>query len=106
MQSAGHRVSLAVKLAAGVQHRQRDLDAGLLELGVDIDRNAATVIDDPNAAVVEQGDHDRVAEACQRLVDSVVDHLPHEVMQATLAGGADVHARPFAYSLEPFQGGE
>ena len=45
----------------------------------------------------------RVAVAGQRLVDGVVHDLPHEVVQAALAGRADVHARPLADGLEALE---
>ena len=41
--------------------------------------------------------------AGQRLVDGVVDDLPHQVVQAALAGGADVHAGALADRLEPLE---
>jgi hypothetical protein len=86
-----------------VQHREHDLDRGPL-LGLhDVDRDAATVVDDADAAVAEQRDLDRVAVARERLVDGVVDDLVDQVVQATFAGGADVHARAFADRLEPFE---
>ena len=47
--------------------------------------------------------HDPVAVAGQRLVDGVVDDLPDQVVQAALAGGADVHARTLADRLEALE---
>ena len=44
-----------------------------------------------------------VAEAGERLVDGVVDDLVDEVVQAPLAGRADVHARAQADRLEPLE---
>ena len=37
------------------------------------------------------------------LVDAVVDHLVDQVMQPGHINVADVHGRPFAHSLEPFE---
>ena len=49
-------------------------------------------------------DHvDRVAVAGQRLVDRVVHDLPDQVVQATLAGRADVHTGTLADRLEAFE---
>ena len=106
VQTAGDRVRLAVELAAGVQHGQRDLDAGLLQLRVQVDRDAAAVVDDPHPAVGQQHDVDGVAVAGQRLVDGVVDDLPDQVVQAALAGGADVHAGPLADRLQALEHGD
>ncbi len=70
---------------------------------VDVDRDAAPVVDDLHAAVLEDRHHDPVAVAGQRFVDGVVDDLPHEVVQTALTGRADVHARALADRLEPFE---
>ena len=48
----------------------------------------------------------RVGVAGQRLVDGVVDDLVDQVVQAALAGRADVHARPLAYRLEALEDGD
>ena len=76
---------------------------GLLLGRVHVDRHAAAVVVDPDAAVGEQGDLDAVGVAGQRLVDGVVDDLPHQVVQAALGGRADVHAGALANRLEPLQ---
>ena len=55
------------------------------------------------AAVVGEGHDDPVAVARQRLVDRVVHDLPDQVVQASLAGRADVHARALADRLEPLE---
>ena len=39
----------------------------------------------------------------QRLVDGVVDHLVHEVVQPPLTGRPDVHAGPFADGVESLE---
>ena len=44
-----------------------------------------------------------VAVARQGLVDGVVHDLVHQVVQARLAGGADIHARALAHRLQPLQ---
>jgi hypothetical protein len=50
------------------------------------------------------GDDDVVAVAGQRLVDGVVHHLEHQVVQTGAVGGvADVHARALAHRLQAFQ---
>ena len=59
-----------------------------------------------HAAVGVQGDHDVVAVALERLVDAVVDHLVHEVVEAAGAGRADVHAGPAANRLKPLENGD
>ena len=103
MQTAGHLVAAAAELAAGVQNGEDDLD-GRTALALDVvDGDAATVIDDPHGSVGQQGHLDPVAVAGQRLVDRVVHDLLDQVVQATLAGRADVHTRPLADSLETLE---
>ena len=60
----------------------------------------------PDAAVGQQRHVDGVAVAGQRLVDRVVDHLVDQVVQAALAGRADVHAGALADRLEALQHGD
>ncbi len=103
VQAAGDLVAAAAELAAGVQHGEHDLDRGLALALDDVDRDAAAVVGDADAAVGEQRDLDPVAVPGQRLVDRVVDHLVDQVVQAALAGRADVHARALADRLEPLE---
>ena len=103
VEAAGHLVAAAAELAAGVQQRQRHRHRGQLLAGGGVGRDAAAVVDDLDAAVGPQGEHDAVAVAGQRLVDGVVDDLGDQVVQAALAGRADVHARPLADGLEALE---
>ena len=91
VQAAGDGVSAAAELAAGVQDGHHDLDGGLVLGRVDVDRDAAAVVDDltPPSA---QDDLDVRAVAGERLVDGVVDDLVDQVVQAARAGRSDVHA--------------
>ena len=104
MQTAGDRVAAAAELAAGVQRGQDDLDGRPLLHRVLVDRDAAAVVDrpgpPPSAWMV---DVDGVAVAGQGLVDRVVHDLVDQVVQAALAGGADVHARALADRLEALE---
>ena len=83
-----------------MQHRQHDLDGRALLLGHDRDRDPAAVIDDRDGLVGMDRDRHLAAVARQRLVDGVVDDLVDEMVQASLAGGADVHARALTDSLK------
>ena len=66
-------------------------------------RDATAVVADLDTSVVEEADVDLIGEAGHRLVDGVVDHLPDQVVQTPLAGGADVHPGSFADSFETFE---
>ena len=103
VQAAGDRVAAAAELAAGVQDRQHDLDGRLLLDRVDVDRDAAAVVDDAQAAVGEDRDLDVVAVPGERLVDRVVDDLVDEVVQTARTGRADVHSGTLANRFESFE---
>ena len=107
VQSAADGIAavLATELAAGVQLGHDDID-GRGSGGVHRHRNATPVVGDLDAAVIEQPHIDPARVTGHRLVHRVVDHLPDEVVQTTLTGGADVHARAFADSLQPFENGD
>ena len=92
MQAAGHLVAVVVELAAGVEHRQHDFGRRL-PARVQIDRDAAAVVDDRDRSVDVNRDVDLIAEAGERLVDRVVDDLVDEVVQPGGAGRPDVHRR-------------
>ena len=103
VQAAGDLVAAAAELAAGVQLGERDRDRGQLLAGRGVGGDAAAVVLDADRAVGGEGQHDPVAVAGQGLVDRVVHDLPDQVVQAALAGRADVHARALADRLEPLE---
>ena len=106
VQAAGDGVAAPAELAAGMQDGEHDLD-GRLPLALDhVDGDAAAVVADAHAAVGQDRDVDRVAVAREGLVDGVVDDLVDQVVQAALAGGADVHAGALADSLETLEDGD
>ena len=75
-------------------------------LGVHVDGDAAAVVGDRDGvAVLVQRDGDRVGVAVEVFVDGVIDDLPDEVVQALGVHAADVHRRPFADGLQPFEDG-
>ena len=87
MQSTRHRVGtvVAAELAAGVQLRHHHVDGGDAG-GVHRHRDAATIVGDLDAAVLEDFDVDFGGVTGHRLVHRVVDDLPDKMVQATLAG--------------------
>ena len=103
VQTAGDLVAAAAELAARVQNRQADLDRGAADLRVNTDREAASVVLHRAGAVLVQRDDDLVAEARQRLVHRVVHDFIHQMVQAALVRRADIHARPLAHGLKPFE---
>ena len=103
VQTAGDRVAAPTELAACVQLGHHGFHAGNAFARNFVDRNASAVIDHAHAAVRQNRHFDMRGIARQRLVDGVVDDLIHQVMQATGAGGADVHARADSHRLKAFQ---
>ena len=104
VQAAGHLVAAAAELAAGVQHGEHDLDRRTCprsrRSSTGMPRPLSLTRTPPSASSV---DLDAVAVAGQRLVDRVVHDLVDQVVQAALAGRADVHARPLAHRLEALE---
>ena len=68
-----------------------------------IDRNAAAVVGNRQEAVGVKLDLDEGGMAGHRLVHRIVDDLGEEMVQRLLVGAADIHARPPAHRLQPFQ---
>ncbi len=93
MEAARDLVVGGVELAAGVEHGEDDLDGGHGDAvdGLVVDRDAAAVVDDGDGVVDVDGDVDAGGVAAEGFVDGVVDDFVDEVVQALLAGGADVH---------------
>src|SRR5690606_39454539 len=103
VQTAGHLVCVLVELAAGVQHRHRDLDARPPFGRVPVDRDAAAVVGHGDGVVLADHDVDARAVAGKCLVHGVVHDLVHQVVQAARTRGADVHAGPAPHRLQPLE---
>ena len=100
VQAAGEGVVLVAELAACVQAREDQFDAGDLFVRVDVHRHAAAVVGDFAAAVVVERHLDRARVAGEGLVDGVVDDFLRQVVRAR---GVRVHART---ALDRVQAGE
>ena len=70
---------------------------------VDIRRDTAPVVLDGCAAVLVQFDLDARGIAVGSLVNGIVDDLPKDMMQPLDARRTDVHARPQADRVQPFE---
>ncbi len=111
VQAAGNLVAVVVELAACVQDRHHHFGSGhfATKLGAHLlvlaGRNAAAVVGHGDRAIGVDGHCNVVGVAGQRLVDRVVDHLEHHVVQTgTVMHVTDVHAGTLADSLQAFQG--
>ena len=103
VQAAGEFIRAVAEFAAGVQAGEHEFDGGDFRHLVHLDRNAAAVVLDADGAVGVDGDGDVLAVAGQMLVDGVVDHLEHAVVQAAFIGVADIHAGTEADGFKAFE---
>ena len=104
VQAAGHLIGVLIEFSAGVQLGHDHFRRRHAFLGVDVDRNAATVVGDADATVAIERYLDEIAIAGQRFVDGVVDHLVDHVVQArAIVGIADVHAGPLPDGVQSAQ---
>jgi len=93
----------AVELASGVEDRHHDLDARTPLFGMYVDRDSTAVVEDAAAPVGSEGDLDAIAEAGEGLVDGVINHLVHQVVEAAGPGAPDVHAWAPADPFQPLE---
>ena len=70
---------------------------------MDIDGDAAAIVDHAHSAVRQDRDRNRVAIPGHRLVDGVVDNFLDKVVQPARTSGADVHARALAHRLKTLE---
>ena len=103
VKAAGHLVGAVVELAARVQDRHDDLERRDPLHRVQVDGDAAAVVDDRDGVVGVHRDGYLGAEAGHGLVDGVVHDLPYEVVQTAGGRRADVHARALADGLEALE---
>ena len=107
VQAAAHRVVLVAEFPARVQRGEDQLEGRLLVLLVDVDRDAAAVVDDGRAPVVlVEVDLDGVGVPVDGLVDRVVDDLPEQVVIAVLRRVPDVHRGALTHRLEALEDGD
>ena len=103
MQAARDLVGILVELTAGMELGHDDLGRRDAFILVDVDGNTAAIVAHGDRAVGVQRHVDAVAEAGERFVDGVVDHLVDHVMQAgAVIGVADIHARALAHGVQAF----
>ena len=103
VQTAGNRVTAAAELAAGMQLGHHRFDTGDAFARHDVDRDASTVVDHPDAVVRQDGHFDMGGEAGESLIHRVVDNFVDQMMQASRTGRTDIHARADTHRFEAFQ---
>ena len=103
MQATRHLVGILVELAASMQHSHYDLKGRTLLLLMHVHRDAASVIDHLDGVSGKDIDLDIVTITGKSLIDTVIDHLTHEVVQTLHAGIANIHGRTLAHGFKTFK---
>jgi hypothetical protein len=70
---------------------------------VNFGRDAAAVVFDRYATLDVNCYHDTITDSGEGLVYRIVDDFKYEMVKASFSGVSDVHSRPFADGLEPFE---
>ncbi len=103
MQSARDFVALAVELAASMQGGEDHFDGRFPLGGMDVDRDAASIVADGGRAIGVHDDLDVLAIASQGFVDAVVHHFVDAVVEPAHGGIADVHGWTFTDSIDSLE---
>ncbi len=104
VQAARRGIGLAAELAARMQHGHDDLQRRFVgKARVRIDRDAAAIVADRQAAIGLQRHLDAAGMARHGFVHAVVEHFGGEVVEGAFIGAADVHAGAPADGFEPLQ---
>ena len=103
VQTAGIGVVIIAKFAAGMQAGENYFHARNAQRGMQVHRHAPAIIPHGGGAVLIQRHSHLRGIAAHGLVDGVIHDLPQQMMQPPGARGADIHARPHAYRIQPLQ---
>ncbi len=100
VQAAGNFVGVAVEFSASMEHGEHNLGRRPLFGCMHVHGDAASVVDNGDGIIGVNGDIDLIRETGHRFVHRIVHHFPHQVMQAQVAGRADVHRRAQPHGLD------
>ncbi len=107
VEAARGLVVLTLELPPRVERGENDLERGLLHLGMPVHGNPTAVVGDGDRGAVGMKRHfDGGGVAVHRLVDTVVEDLPDEVVESLRGNAADVHAGAFAHGLQALENGD
>ena len=81
VKAAGHLITAAAELAAGMQHRKHHFQSGTARLGLNVHGNTASVVRHGDGSILIDGNLDLRAVAGQGLIDGVVHDLIYQVME-------------------------
>src|SRR5438309_2059996 len=94
MQTTGKLVSPLAELTTGMQIGEHELDSRNLKLGMNIDRDSATVISDRNRTIDVDGYFNFRTKAGQMLIDRVIKNLKNAMVQSSFVRITYIHSRP------------
>ena len=103
MQTAGEFIGTVTELAASMEAGKHEFHRGNLRHLVHFHRDAAAIVLNGDGAVRVDGDPNVFTMTGKVLVDRVVHHFKHAVVQAALIGIADVHAGSEPDGFEAFE---
>ena len=99
MQTTGNFIRPFIEFTTGMQYRQNHFKSRFMLFLVHIDRNTATVIDNPDRIIFVDIYLDMSGISGKSFVDRVIDNLIHQVMQPFYTDIADIHGRAFTNGL-------
>src|SRR2546423_1490738 len=102
VQTSRNLICVCVELAARVKLGHHDFSGAAFLLLMIINGDTAPVINDCDRIVQMDCDFNRVAVSCQSLVNGIVNDFVNEMMQAQIAGRANVHGGAIAHCVTAF----
>ena len=103
MQTTGNFVAVGIEFAAGMQFGHHHLRGRDAFFEVDVHGNTAAIVDYRYRVVNVNSAVDLVAMTSQGFIDGIVHNLINQVVETSLAGGADVHGWPLPNGLQAFK---
>ena len=103
VQTAGDLVRILVEFTAGMQDGHDDLQGGAFLLRMHVGGDTAPVVEDAYRVAFQNFNFNIVAESGEGLIDGVVNHLVHQMVQAAVADITNVHSRTFTHGFKAFQ---
>src|SRR5690554_1634016 len=104
VQTTGNLVTIVIELAAGVQYGHDYLGRRHPLLRVNVYRYATAVIFNTDRLVLVDSNPDLVTVPCKRFINGVIHHLEYHVVQTgAIVSITNIHARSFAYRIQPLQ---
>ncbi len=105
METTGCSVCALLKFSTGMEFGENDLQgtAFLAICGMGLNGNSPSIIFDRDRFTIGfEGHIDHACMAVYGLINSIIEDLPNEVMEAVFTHATNIHARSFTDGLEAF----